>query len=58
MRWLEGKAEAILHIRCIEVNGLWDDFFGWCQKGWCAQLKQKEPVLIRTDKPLKLLDAA
>lgn len=58
MRWLEGKAEAILHIRCIEVNGLWDDFFEWCHRGWRAKLRQKEPVLIRTNKPLELLDAA
>ena len=27
MRWREDKAEAILHLRCIEVNGLWDHFF-------------------------------
>jgi hypothetical protein len=26
MRWIEERAEAILHLRCIEVNGLWDEW--------------------------------
>jgi hypothetical protein len=58
MRWLEGKAEAILQLRCIEVNGLWDDFFDCCYGSWCAQLAQKEAVQIRTDLPLELEKAA
>jgi hypothetical protein len=58
MRWIEEKAEAILHLRCIEVNGLWDDFFNWSYAGWCAQLDQKEVVQIRTDKPIELTNAA
>lgn len=56
MRWVKGK--AILHLRCIEVNGLWDDFFEWCQQRWCERLAKKEKVLIRTDKPLDLEEAA
>lgn len=58
MRWLEGKAEAILHIRCLEVNGLWDHFFRWCHDRWCQQLKQKQVVKIRTDEELELSEAA
>ena len=58
MRWLEGKAEAILHLRCIEVNGLWDHFFAWSYDRWCEQLDQQKSVLIRTDKPLDLATAA
>lgn len=58
MRWLEGKAEAILHLRCIEVNGLWDHFFDWCCERWSQQLNQKETVHIRTDQPLELPEAA
>jgi hypothetical protein len=58
MRWLEGKAEAILHIRCIEVNGLWDDFFQWCHDGWCRLLEQHQPVQIRTGQELELTEAA
>ena len=58
MRWVKGKAEAILHLRCIEVNGLWDHFFEWCQDRWCEQLGKCEKVLIRTNKPLDLQEAA
>jgi Uncharacterised protein family (UPF0236) len=58
MRWRKEKAEAILHLRCIEVNGLWDHFFAWCQDRWCEQLDNKEIVQIRTDQPLKLAEAA
>jgi hypothetical protein len=58
MRWCKGKAEAILRLRSIEVNGLWDQFFGWCQERWCEQLDKKEKVQIRTDQPLELEEAA
>ncbi len=26
MRWIRERAEALLQLRCIEVNGEWDDF--------------------------------
>jgi hypothetical protein len=58
MRWVKGKAQAILHLRCIEVNGLWDDFFDCCQDRWCEKLAKPEKVMIRTDKPLDLQEAA
>lgn len=58
MRWVKGKAEAILHLRCIEVNGLWDHFFAWCQTGWCEQLAKGDKVMIRTDEPINLSVAA
>lgn len=58
MRWCKGKAEAILHLRCIELNGLWDHFFDWCCEGWCKKLAEKETLQIRTDQPLDLAEAA
>jgi hypothetical protein len=58
MRWIEGKAEAILQLRCIEVNGLWDHFYEWCYDRWCQRLNNKERVQIRTDQPLELSEAA
>jgi hypothetical protein len=58
MRWIEEKAEAILHLRCIEVNGLWDHFFEWCHKRWHDRLRNQERVQIRTDKPLDVAEAA
>jgi hypothetical protein len=58
MRWIKGKAEAILYLRCIEVNGLWDHFFAWCHDRWCDQLARHEIVQIRTDQPLELSEVA
>jgi hypothetical protein len=26
MRWSRGRAERLLHLRCILLNGQWDDF--------------------------------
>jgi hypothetical protein len=26
MRWGRDRAEAVLHLRCVLINGLWDDF--------------------------------
>jgi hypothetical protein len=33
-------------------------FFLWCQKRWREQLGNQEKVVIRTDKPIQLADAA
>jgi hypothetical protein len=54
MRWVEGKAEAILYLRCIEVNGLWDHFFAWSCERWSAKLESREAVQIRTDQAFEL----
>lgn len=27
MRWIRERAEALLQLRCIEINGDWDAFF-------------------------------
>lgn len=26
MRWTRDRAEAVLHLRCVLIDGLWDDF--------------------------------
>lgn len=58
MRWIEGKAEAVLQLRCIELNGDWDAFFDWAETQWRDQLRDRKPVLIRTNKPIPLPEAA
>jgi hypothetical protein len=58
MRWVVGKAEAMLRLRCIEINGQWDDFFAWCQQHWRAKLQRKKPLLIRAEQAIPLLEAA
>jgi hypothetical protein len=32
MRWIVGRAEALLQLRCIELNGEWDDFIRWFEE--------------------------
>ena len=27
MRWIDERAEMLLRLRCIEINGEWDRFF-------------------------------
>ena len=29
MRWIRERAEALLQLRCIEINGDWDHFIQW-----------------------------
>jgi hypothetical protein len=38
MRWIPQKAEALLHLRCIEINSEWDSFFQWAYHRWCDEL--------------------
>jgi hypothetical protein len=58
MRWLQGKAEALLHLRCIELNGDWDEFIHWTQQQTHARLQKCERVKVLTDKPLTIGMAA
>jgi hypothetical protein len=54
MRWTQGKAEPLLHLRCIELNGDWDRFVAWCQQRQGQRLLKRLPVKILTDRPVKL----
>jgi len=58
MRWLQQKAEAVLHLRCIELNGDWDRFVACTQKHIHDRLRQDQRVKILTDQPLELAVAA
>lgn len=58
MRWLQGKGEAVLQLRCIELNGDWQRFCTWVQAQNRARLEQRERVRILTDQPMKLAKAA
>ncbi len=58
MRWIPGRAEAPLHLRCVELNGDQDRFFDWAYKDWRDKLLKEEKVIVRTDEPMKLLKAA
>jgi hypothetical protein len=58
MRWLKGKAEALLHLRCIELNGDWQKFVNWFQRKNQGHLHQGEPRRVLTDKPLTIKKVA
>jgi hypothetical protein len=58
MRWRREKAEALLHLRCIELNGDWQHFFAWTQKRIRRRLRRGKRVKILTDQPLTLTKAA
>jgi hypothetical protein len=54
MRWIVENAESLLQLRCLEVNGDWDDFLAWTRRQNEQQLRRHEKVqiLIQTSTPL------
>jgi hypothetical protein len=58
MRWIPGRAELLLHLRCIELNGDWENFFQWAHRRYCQRLVQQPSLRIRTNEPLSLKLAA
>jgi hypothetical protein len=58
MRWVQEKAEALLHLRCIELNGDWEKFVAWTQRRTNARLRKDKRVKVLTDQPLELDPAA
>jgi hypothetical protein len=58
MRWTKEKAEPLLHLRCIELNGDWDRFCVWADQRHHERLRKRQRVKILTDQPLELKVAA
>jgi hypothetical protein len=58
MRWIQAKAEAVLHLRCIELNGDWQKFVTWFQGRTQARLNKDKRHKVLTDQPLPLTPAA
>jgi hypothetical protein len=58
MRWVEARAEAVLLLRCIEVNGDWEDFWAWAERERRVELDQGLAVQIRSKVPTQLPEAA
>jgi hypothetical protein len=58
MRWIEERAEAVLLLRCIEVNGDWEAFMRWSQEQRMQELERGEVVQIRSKTPTQLPRAA
>ena len=58
MRWRQDKAEALLHLRCIELNHDWEKFVTWFQRKTQARLNKGERHKVLTNQPLTLAEAA
>jgi len=58
MRWIESRAEAVLLLRCIEVNGDWEAFMRWGQEQRSQELERGQAVQIRSRTPTQLPEAA
>ncbi len=58
MRWIEERAEPMLLLRCIEVNGDWDAFMKWSQEQRTQELERGQIVQIRSRTPTQIPDAA
>jgi hypothetical protein len=54
MRWIVERAEAVLLLRCIEVNGDWDKFFAWSEQQRQTELREGRVVQIRSQTPTQL----
>jgi hypothetical protein len=58
MRWVRGKAEAVLHLRCIELNGDWKRFEAWFQRRTQTRLAKSKRHKILTNQLLLVTKAA
>ena len=58
MRWIQAKAEALLHLRCIELNGDWQKYVAWFQGKTLRRLKPGRRIKVLTNQPLNLTKAA
>ena len=58
MRWVKEKAEPLLHLRCIELNGDWEKFVTWFQDKTHDRLRKGERCKVLTDQPLPLTKVA
>lgn len=59
MRWIQERVEAVLQLRCIEVNGDWDRFEHFVHDRLHAQgLTERAPPRLQTDQPAPLPVAA
>lgn len=58
MRWIQAKAEPLLHLRCIELNGDWQKYVAWFQGKTLRRLKHSRRMKVLTNQPLTITEAA
>lgn len=55
MRWIKERAEALLHLRCIEVNADWDAFISFVHDRTQARAqKERQNLTVKRRKPAPL----
>ena len=55
MRWIKERAEHLLHLRCIEVNGDWDTFIDFVHSRTRQQAQQlRKNLSLRRKDPAPL----
>jgi hypothetical protein len=54
MRWKREKAEALLQLRCIMINGDWEAFATWHAEQCRQELQHRGKVKILTEEGIKL----
>jgi Uncharacterised protein family (UPF0236) len=52
MRWIPGRAQAVLQLRCIELNGDWEAFIAWSDRDYGQRLRERQVVRIRSNQEL------
>lgn len=55
MRWIKERAETLLQLRCIEVNGDWDAFISFVHDKTKTQAQQTHTIIsLKCQKPASL----
>ena len=55
MRWIKERAEALLQLRCIEINGDWENFVRFVERELSEEGKTAErPARLLTKAPDQL----
>jgi len=57
MRWIKERAEALLQLRCIEINGAWDGFISFVHdrmRQQAERLKKTSPLTCAEPTPLPI----
>ncbi len=55
MRWIKERAEALLQLRCIEINNDWDAFISYVHDKTSRQSQEKqENVFLKSKTPAEL----
>ena len=52
MRWIRERAEALLQLRCIQINGHWDQFIAFAHQRTLAESNHHATLLRAQPEPL------